>query len=301
MEHKELDIIIPVYNTETYLERCLNSILSQTYKNFNILIIDDGSTDSSYGICEYYAKKHDNINAIHTNNRGLYCARNLGIQISESKYVGFIDSDDWIEKYMLEKLIKDAKQYNADISACNMYACKSWSVKREKNEMNDFVDSDTKVFYNDDVLKKYYKLFSVCNKIFKREIFNSIKFPEGKIFEDARTTYKLADKAKIATFNRYNGYNYFQRETGIIGTLDINKMYDRVLMWNEIYEFVSKKLPEEKEYILSRKLNAIFDALGEIKDTTIDTYYKLIDELQITNSNKNLTEEEKIKIKKYIK
>lgn len=300
MKHKELDIIVPVYNTEAYLERCLNSILSQTYKDFNILIIDDGSTDSSYDICEYYAKKHDNIKTIHTNNRGLSCARNLGIQVSESKYVGFIDSDDWIEKFMLEKLIKDAKQYNADISACNMYACKSLSVKREKNEINDFEDSDTKVFYNDDILKKYYKLFSVCNKIFKRELFNSIKFPEGKIFEDARTTYKVANQAKIATFNRYNGYNYFQRETGIIGTLDINKMYDRVLMWNEIYEFVGKKLPEEKEYILSRKLNAILDALGEIKDTTIDTYYKLIDELQITNSNKNLTEEEKIKIKKYI-
>lgn len=300
MKHKELDIIVPVYNTEAYLERCLNSILSQTYKDFNILIIDDGSTDSSYDICEYYAKKHDNIKTIHTNNRGLSCARNLGIQVSESKYVGFIDSDDWIEKFMLEKLIKDAKQYNADISACNMYACKSLSVKREKNEINDFEDSDTKVFYNDDILKKYYKLFSVCNKIFKRELFNSIKFPEGKIFEDARTTYKVANQAKTATFNRYNGYNYFQRETGIIGTLDINKMYDRVLMWNEIYEFVGKKLPEEKEYILSRKLNAILDALGEIKDTTIDTYYKLINELQITNSNKNLTEEEKIKIKKYI-
>ena len=300
MKHKELDIIVPVYNTEAYLERCLNSILSQTYKDFNILIIDDGSTDSSYDICEYYAKKHDNIKTIHTNNRGLSCARNLGIQVSESKYVGFIDSDDWIEKFMLEKLIKDAKQYNADISACNMYACKSLSVKLEKNEINDFEDSDTKVFYNDDILKKYYKLFSVCNKIFKRELFNSIKFPEGKIFEDARTTYKVANQAKTATFNRYNGYNYFQRETGIIGTLDINKMYDRVLMWNEIYEFVGKKLPEEKEYILSRKLNAILDALGEIKDTTIDTYYKLINELQITNSNKNLTEEEKIKIKKYI-
>ena len=300
MEHKELDIIVPVYNTETYLERCLNSILSQTYKDFNILIIDDGSTDSSYDICEYYAKKHENIKTIHTNNRGLSCARNLGIQISESKYVGFIDSDDWIEKFMFEKLIKDAKHYNADISACNMYACKSWSVKRKKNEINDFEDSDTKVFYNDDVLKRYYKLFSVCNKIFKRELFNSIKFPEGKIFEDARTTYRLAEQAKTATFNRYNGYNYFQRETGIIGTLDINKMYDRVLMWNEIYEFVGNKIPEEKGYILSRKLNAILDALGEIKDTTIDTYYKLIDELQITNSNKNLTEEEKIKIKKYI-
>ena len=300
MEHKELDIIVPVYNTEAYLERCLNSILSQTYKDINILIIDDGSTDSSYDICEYYAKKHDNIKTIHTNNRGLSCARNLGIQVSESKYVGFIDSDDWIEKFMLEKLIKDAKQYNADISACNMYACKSLSVKREKNEINDFEDSDTKVFYNDDILKKYYKLFSVCNKIFKRKLFNSIKFPEGKIFEDARTTYRLANQAKTATFNRYNGYNYFQRETGIIGTLDINKMYDRVLMWNEIYEFVGKKIPEEKEYILSRKLNAILDALGEIKDTTIDIYYKLIEELQITNSNKNLTEEEKIKIKKYI-
>lgn len=301
MTRKELDIIVPVYNTEAYLERCLNSILKQTYKDFNIVIIDDGSTDSSYDICEHYSQQYDNINAIHTNNRGLSCARNLGIHISESKYVGFIDSDDWIEELTLEKLINDAKQYDADISACNMYACKSMTVKREKNEMSDFEDSDTKVFYDQEVLRKYYRLFSVCNKIFKRELFDNIKFPERKIFEDARTTYRLANQANIATFNRYNGYNYFQRNTGIIGTLDINKMYDRVLMWNEIYEFVGKRIPEEKEYILTRKLNAILDALERIEDPTIDMYYKLIYELKRINNNKNLASSEKEKIKKYIK
>ena len=299
MKPKMLDVIVPVYNTEDYIDRCIESILNQSYYDYNLILIDDGSQDSSYSKCFYYSKNCENIFLIHTDNKGLSSARNLGLSLSNSRYVSFIDSDDWIEKYMFEILINDIIKYNSDIAACNMYSAKSETEKREKNEMTDFIN-DVKIFYGDDVLKHFYYLFSVCNKIFKRELFKNIKFPVGKKFEDARTTYRLAAYSNIATFNRYNGYNYFQRNNSIINTLTEYEMYDRVLLWNEISEIILKRLPMEVDYIAFRKNRSILEAINRVCDNQ-ELLKKIINEIMYPVDNVFTSDEEKEKILKLLR
>ncbi len=296
-----LDVIVPIYNTAEYLDRCLDSILSQSFADFNIILVDDGSKDQSGEICDNYSRKYDKILAVHTKNNGLSSARNLGIQISQSAYISFIDSDDWIEKDMFKKLVTDLLTNNADIAACNMYRSISQTERREKNEITDFVDSDTLVFFDDEVLKQFYKLFSVCNKMFRRKLFDSIRFPVGKTFEDARTTYRLAYIAKIATFNRYNGYNYFQRNNGIMGTLTPELLFDKVLLWDELSKLVLSRIPSEYDYIVARKDRTILQSLFALeKNESAEALLivrKLLNELVLPiQDNAFLSEEEKDKI-----
>ena len=303
IKDKKIDIIVPVYNTEEYLARCLNSILSQKFDDYNVILIDDGSRDNSGDICEKYSSKYNNVFTYHTSNHGLAAARNYGINVSNSKYVGFIDSDDWIEKRMIEYLVNDAYKNNADISACNMYTAYSFSNKKVKNEVCDFNGNKIKIYKDADVLKNYYYKFSVCNKIFKRSLFDNIMFPEGKIFEDARTTYLLADKSNIATFNKYNGYNYFKRSNSITSNISEDYLYDKIIVWNEIAKLVLEKLPEEKDYIIYRKNKVILEALDYLarKNCSDDIKNKIISEIEPFLNNQLINIEDKEKLKSFVK
>lgn len=256
-----LSVIVPVYNVEIYLNQCIDSLINQTFKNFEIILVDDGSTDNSGSICDEFAEKYDNVFAFHKQNGGLSSARNYGIEKARGEYLAFIDSDDFVESNMFEHLVGNALKYNADISMCNFFAFFNDS-KRIRREIPE---KETTVYRGNDVLLRLYHEFSACNKIYKRNLFDDIKYPEGKLYEDARTTYRLAAKCDCAVLSPLCLYNYRQRSSSIMGTFSTINFLDRIKVWDEIFEFIEPCFPnEELKKIKIRKNKLIIELLMSI-------------------------------------
>lgn len=180
----DISIIIPVYNVEKYIRECLESIVNQTLTAREVLLINDGSTDESMAICETYAKKYSYFKIIYQNNRGLSAARNTGLENAKGNYICFIDSDDFIADNMLAVLYEKMIAHGADMAKCGIlyYYDDSRTDKYSGIDGDDkLVDKKTEIFQS-----LFTKKFthSVCNAIYKREIFQSLRFTEGKIAED---------------------------------------------------------------------------------------------------------------------
>ena len=157
MSQALISVIIPVYKVEKYLDRCLESIVNQTYKNLEIILIDDGSPDNCPAICDEYAQKDSRIKVIHKANGGVSSARNKGIDVATGDYIGFVDSDDWIEPDMYETLIKNAEQYNSDISRCSYVISESMSGQTSKSQDNGTI------FLEDSIEMRRNQICSNCN------------------------------------------------------------------------------------------------------------------------------------------
>ena len=177
-----ISIIIPVYNVEKYLCKCIDSVLGQTYKELEIILVDDGSTDNSGVICDEYEKKDDRIKVIHKKNGGLSDARNCGLDNAIGEYIAFLDSDDWVDFKYIEILYENLRNYNADISICNFRR-----VHDEKELLNNH--NNIILYNNIEALQQIYTNKSVqaivaWNKLYKKSIFKKNRFPKGKIHED---------------------------------------------------------------------------------------------------------------------
>ncbi len=217
MKKDIISVIVPIYNVEKYLNRCIDSIINQTYKNLEIILVDDGSPDNCPKICDEYAKKDDRIKVIHKENGGLSDARNKGIKIASGEYIGFVDSDDYIDEKMYEYLLKLIKDNNAEISVCGykkVYSEEIEYISYGKDTVLDTTEGLKTLLYNNDV-GNY-----VWNKLFLTSSFkeNNIEFPKGKIMEDILTTYKLYEKANRIAIGTDEFYNYVQRENSIVGS-----------------------------------------------------------------------------------
>lgn len=188
--------------------------MNQTYQNLNVVLVDDGSTDGCSEVCDKWADKYDNITVIHQKNQGLSAARNAGLAIVNTEYVGFVDSDDWLEPQMYEKLMTACLDNDADIAICrHQYVNLEGKTLRiegcaEKRCMNNI--EATKEILKDDVFTSY-----VWNKLYRRSLFNGITFPLGREFEDMAVTYKLFYAAKKIVTIPYIGYNYICNPNGI--------------------------------------------------------------------------------------
>ena len=181
-----ISIIVPVYNTEPYLPQCLDSILAQTYTDLEILLIDDGSTDRCGEICNQYAARDPRIRVFHTENRGLSAARNLGLDQAKGDYIGFVDSDDWIEPDMYEVLLQKAEETKADIVECGVYL--EYPGKTEERKRKNQIMSGSKAIYE---LLNGYLSDCVWDKIWNSKCFRQIRFPEGRVHEDTAITSKI--------------------------------------------------------------------------------------------------------------
>jgi len=215
-----ISVIVPVYNVKEYVAKCLDSICGQTYRNLEIIVVDDGSTDGSGDICDAYAAKDSRIKTLHCENGGQSAARNRGLDIATGEYIAFVDSDDWIEKEMYERLQSAAEQHGADIAMC------SYS-KDYPNRSKVMRDSDKTCLWSGK--EAVGKLFArkrmrdyVWDKIYRRHILDGIRFPEGKLYEDVATTYKLLMKAKMVFFMEKPYYHYLQRQGSTVNP----KQYD---------------------------------------------------------------------------
>lgn len=220
---KELiSVVIPIYNVEKYLRKCVDSIINQTYKNLEIILVDDESPDNCPMICDEYKKKDSRIKVIHQKNKGLSGARNSGIDIATGKYIVFHDSDDTLEFNAIEILYNNLKKYNTKISVCGRYyefedGTKISKVKEKIERLYEFEDAieEMNIFY-------YFDM-SACGKLYDISLFKSLKFPQGKLSEDYFVMYKLFDAAKKISYTSEPLYNYLQRQNSISRNKKINE------------------------------------------------------------------------------
>jgi exopolysaccharide biosynthesis predicted pyruvyltransferase EpsI/glycosyltransferase involved in cell wall biosynthesis len=222
MEDK-ISVIVPVYKVEQYLRKCIDSIIAQTYKNLEIILVEDGSPDNCAQICEQYAASDPRIKVIHKRNGGLSEARNYGIEQATGDYIGFVDSDDWIEKDMYELLHAKAIQYQADIAICGYY------FVNKAMHSSYTVNSDT-VFTREEALYELAKDKIITNyawnKLYKRELFARVRYPVGYIYEDMATTYKLFALAERIVAVKDCKYYYLSRPYSITSIDSFKSRYD---------------------------------------------------------------------------
>lgn len=202
-----ISIIIPIYNVAQYLPKCLDSILAQTYKNLEIILVDDGSKDNSGKICDEYAKKDTRIKVIHQKNGGVAAARNTGLAIANGEWIGFLDSDDWIEQDMFEYLLNLTCKYDADIAQCGIFFEDNIYVKEiAYPEKEYFAPYGIEKFTNSDMR---FIVNSVCNKLYRADIIKNIKFDTNyPIGEDLLFNIEIMLKIKGIAFGVLRKYHY---------------------------------------------------------------------------------------------
>ena len=253
---KKVSVIVPIYNVEQYLPTCIESIIGQSYGNIEIILVDDGSPDNCPQMCDEYAKKDARIKVIHKENGGLSDARNSGLDIATGEFVFFVDSDDYINKYCLELLVKELVRTNADILEChsnNFLDGKnpSWDNKCRIRRRKIFIPDE---WLTETRLGKFISC-AVWNKLYKSELYRDVRFPIGRIFEDEATTYKVVNKAsKIC---RINSKLYFYRErqgSTITGKMTLKKLQHRILAFQEKADYFSANGNEKVEKFSRAKL-----------------------------------------------
>lgn len=187
-----VSIVVPIYNVEDYLTKCVDSVINQTYKNLQIILVDDGSKDSSSSICDEYLKKDSRIEVIHKENGGLSDARNVGMKYVKGDYTFFLDSDDWIDEKIIEKLLTLIIEYDADIAVSNYYY-----TYEDRNDIANKIDDDM-CFEKEDAMKALLQNDIVKNfawgKLYKTNLLCSNEFPKGKLFEDVYWTHVIFDR-----------------------------------------------------------------------------------------------------------
>lgn len=229
-----ISVIVPVYNVEYYLDKCINSILNQSFRDFELILVNDGSTDGSLNICKKYVDKDERVKIISQSNKGLSAARNTGLKNADGYYICFVDSDDFVEKDYLKYLLNNIEKYNSDISMCEYYLTddkgKKYSVEKFNEPQNVSVLSGEKTF---SYFYKYgYEPNVVAwNKIYKKCLFKDIKYDEGCYFEDELIALPLFYKARKVSFIRYPLYDYVQRQRSIMHTpVNLKKIHDEIIM-----------------------------------------------------------------------
>ncbi|SMC83685.1 glycosyltransferase family 2 protein [Papillibacter cinnamivorans] len=200
-----ISVIIPVYNARPYLRRCLDSVLSQTYTQLEIILVDDGSTDGSGDICEEYIKKDTRIKVLHQENRGQSAARNAGLDIARGDCVGFVDADDWIYPHMYRDLLESIEKTGADIAQCR-YICADADLPSE-----DFCYSDILLLKGPDIIQAAFLetvSWSLCDKLYRAELWKTVRLPAGYIYEDNLVLMDLFSKNLCLAVTDKIGYYY---------------------------------------------------------------------------------------------
>ncbi len=240
-ENATISVIVPIYNVENYLKECVDSLLVQSYDNLEILLIDDGSKDKCPTICDEYAQKDNRIKVVHKTNGGLSDARNEGLRRATGEYIGFVDSDDWIEPNMYSLLMEGIIKDQADISICGYY--RSYVDKEEK-----CVDCYNGSLGAKETLTKLFEGVEIhdhsVTKLYKKELWDDIFFPVGKLYEDIRTIYKVIARSNRVSIVGEALYHYRQREGSLIRSgFALNKM-----QWIEsIDEIMNSSIAQESE------------------------------------------------------
>ena len=258
----KVSVVVPVYNVEKYIYKCVDSIVGQTMKDIEIILVDDGTKDQCGKICDEYAKYDSRIKVIHKENGGLSDTRNAGMRMVKSKYVLFVDSDDYIKEDMIETLYMNAEKYDVDFAACGVYnVYTNGSIPQCDKNLEFCCDNVTAYGH---ILVGQILPGTICNKLIKTEIAKHILFPVGKIYEDAFYTTKLMQKVKKVHITTEPMYYYYHREGSITTTPYKEKDMDVIRAYNESMKVVKNKFPEIEEQAMFRLQWAHFTVLDRM-------------------------------------
>lgn len=256
-----IDVVIPVYNVEKYIDRCMESVINQTYKDLEVILVDDGSTDRSGAICDEYARRYENVTAYHKANGGLSSARNYGIEKSTAEIVTFVDSDDFVHRDYLKRLLIAMEKAEADMIISGLTDVWDNSV------INEPVDDEVvEVPELGEVIRRVFAQENIdvssCAKLYKRSLFENIRYPEGEIYEDMKVIIKLLEAADKVAVTSYSGYYYYQRE-GSIMRGEMSK--DRITLMETMEKYmvyVAENYPQANDAVKTRYIRCGFHVLN---------------------------------------
>lgn len=285
----EISIIVPVYNVEQYLERCIESILAQTFTDFELILVDDGSCDKSKDICNYYEKKDFRVKVISKSQEGVSRARNVGIEYAKGEFILFSDSDDYVEADWCEKLLKSIKDNKSDLGICGYWVCIN-EIKNSKVFRNDTVESliQSNEFFE---LRKYHLLNCVWNKIFLNKIIKqyNIRFNEN-VEQGEDTLFVLKYISKIRNISIINEplYNYIRYNSENLSNKYNNKLYEIYSsIFQELYNVSNSTHCEWKKY-KEYYYTEYFKALLTVLDNTMKSNNRISFIKKIKYNNKIL-------------
>ena len=241
----KISVIVPIYNVEQYLRPCIDSILNQTFTDFELILVDDGSTDKSGEICDIYEKKDPRIRVIHKKNAGVSEARNTGVAAAKGEYIGFVDSDDVIEPCMYDLMINAAEKHDCDIIQCEH----DRDDKLSYHEYRIIEGENFEVNTGDKVVRDIFikrgarctNILALWSKIYKRELFAGIAFPPGRVYEDEARTYQILLKANRIGELELPLYHYVKRDNSIITGIAVHKCLDKAWALKDRMEFFRDK------------------------------------------------------------
>ena len=276
MKEPLISIIIPVYNVGDLLDKCFKSIDAQNYKNLEIIIVDDGSTDNSGKICDIYAGQKENVKVFHKENGGVSAARNYAIKRASGEFVAFIDADDTVEKDYIQYLYSLIAKYNTDISVCQHKV-----IYQNGRELNYGKNGDVLLSQQSCYEKMLYnKEIDVTPwaKLYRLKLFNGIYYPDGVLFDDLATTYKLLMKCENIACGYETKYNYYLREGSISNGKFSQKKFDYVRLTDQMADCIVEKYFALQQAALARKVRARFSIIDLIINSNLKGYQKYIDE-----------------------
>lgn len=260
-DNELISVIVPVYNAEEYIERSVLSIVGQTYERLEIILVDDGSSDSSGSLCDAFAEKDSRIVVIHKENGGASSARNAALDIAKGSLVGFADADDWLEKDMYQRLNSLIVETGADIAACGVRLCTQdgkssyWS---DNLELKKEFDRDAALT---ELLEEKLLTFGLWNKLFRREVIGSQRFVEGIIYEDNEFLPKCFAKADKVVYTGATGYNHFLSSFSVMRGEYSIKHFDLINVCRENVSFYEKECPAALNLMKSRYISAMLNAI----------------------------------------
>lgn len=286
-EDKKLSVIIPVYRTEEYLDRCVRSVLNQTYTNLEVILVDDGSDDNCPKMCDAYAEADSRVRVLHKANGGLSDARNAGLAEAMGDYITFMDSDDYADNDMYSYMFSQMGDSQAVICGMRKVGGKHENFPNYDNKTVLKGDEAAKELFRDGKIKNY-----VGNKVFHRSVMEGVSFPVGLNFEDIATVYKPLMKSETVTVLPEYKFNYFIREGSISNSLSIKNLYHRFKAHMLRYEDVRDIYPESKEELLRQMMfSARALALGILSENAFEESKEILSELtSFYRTNKAETE-----------
>lgn len=242
MEQQKISVIVPVYKVEAYLDRCIQSIVGQSYNNLEIILVDDGSPDNCPSLCDAWAAKDSRIKVIHKENGGLSDARNAGMAIATGELMGFVDSDDWIAPGMYQHLYDRMKEDNSDIAACGVeMVWEDGTLSRVLTRSGSCVLNQEEAMRA--IIEESWLKQPVWYKLYKTELIRQIPFPVGKYHEDVFWSYQAVGRARKVSVSDKVGYYYLQRSGSIMGEGYSLKRLDAVDAKCQRIEFVRQNCP----------------------------------------------------------
>ena len=295
-----ISIIVPVYNVEKYLKTCLDSVIKQTVKDIEILVIDDGSTDTGGRICDSYSEVDPRIRVFHKENGGLSSARNFGLALAKGDFIGFVDSDDYIEEDMYETLLTLIKKYDADMAMCGLYDMFDGKPRKVFQKKEEIVAGKAEAIKM--VMEAEIVSVTAVNKLYDRKLFDTVRYPEGKTAEDAFVILDLLEQCDKVAITTEQKYYYIHRGSSITTERFSKKNLDAIEAYEKNYQLIREKHPELLNeakmrlcwsyfYVLDR---LILDESGEHEDLKEDVTHYLKENMRFILENKRFTKSRKM-------